>query len=131
MNSMSQPTPEEYAAPRLTPAVQVVVALCVAVAFLQVTIISPEDAAAWLGLQPSHVEHAWWTFLTYAFVHTGAWFLVVNVFTLLVFGPRVEQAWGTRTFTLFFLWCVAGGALAHFLIVRNGALAGAAAGVFG
>ena len=128
---MSQPAPEEYAPLQLTPAVRALMAVCIAVAFLQVTIISAEDATAWLALQPSHVDHTWWTFLTYAFVHTGVWYLVLNVFMLLVFGPRVEQAWGTKAFTLFFLWCVAGGAAAHFLIARSGVMAGASAGAFG
>jgi membrane associated rhomboid family serine protease len=128
---MSQPVIEEYDAPRLTPAVQVVAALCIVVAFLQATIISPEDMTTWLGFQPSHMQQAWWTVLTYAFVHGGLWHLTLNVFTILVFGPRIEQAWGTKRFVMFFLWCVAGGAVAHLLITRTGVLIGASAGIFG
>jgi membrane associated rhomboid family serine protease len=126
-----QPTLEEYDAPRLTPAVQVIAVLCLGVAFLQATVISPEDMSAWLGFQTAHAQREWWTVVTYAFVHGGLWHLALNVFTVLVFGPRVEQAWGSKTFTVFFLWCAAGGALAHLLVTKTGVLIGASAGIFG
>ena len=43
---------------------------------------------------------AWWTLVTYMFVHAGLWHLAFNMFTLWMFGPRVEQVWGTRGFHL-------------------------------
>jgi len=128
---MSHPTLEEYETPRLTPAVQVFAVLCVVVAFVQATIVSPEDMTTWLGFQASQVAHAWWSVATYPFVHAGLWLLVLNVFALLVFGPRVEQAWGSRAFVVFFLWCAAGGAAANALLARSVVLTGASAPVFG
>jgi hypothetical protein len=38
---------------------------------------------------------------------------------------------GTRAFTLYYLWCGLGGAVAHLLFVRTGLLVGASAGVLG
>ena len=38
---------------------------------------------------------------------------------------------GTRAFTLYYLWCGLGGAVAHMLFVRTGLLVGASAGVLG
>ncbi len=102
-----------------------------AAALLQATIVTPSDMAAWLGFRASNVAHAWWTPVTYAFVQAGMWPLVVALFSLLVFGPRVEQAWGTKPFAAFFLWCVLGGALVHAAFSRGGTMEGAAAGVFG
>ena len=38
---------------------------------------------------------------------------------------------GTRAFTLYYLWCGLGGAVAHLLFLRTGLLVGASAGVLG
>jgi hypothetical protein len=48
-----------------------------------------------------------------------------------VFGPRLESAMGTRAFTLYYLWCGLGGAVAHMLFVRTGILVGSSAAVLG
>lgn len=116
---------------RVPPAVRWLTIAWLGVALLQATAVTPADLTAWLGFHPGNATHAWWTVATYALVHASAWPLAISVFTLLVFGPRVERVWGTRTFALYFLWCTAGGALAHALFVRSGTLEGAAAGLFG
>ena len=103
----------------------------VAVAVVQATIVTPADMMTWLGFRASGVSHAWWTLGSYAFVQAGTWPLVVTLFSLVVFGPRVEQAWGTKAFAVFFFWCVLGGALVHATFSHGGTLEGAAAGVFG
>ncbi len=100
-------------------------------ALAQATVVTPADMAAWLGFRTAGVAHAWWTLASYALVQAGTWPLVVTLFSLLVFGPRVEQAWGTKAFGIFLLWCVLGGALVHATFSRGGTLEGGAAGVFG
>ena len=65
------------------------------------------------------------------FVHFSLWHLALNMYALLVFGPRLEFEMGTRAFTLYFLWCGLGGAMFHLLFVRTGLLIGASAAVFG
>ena len=116
---------------RVTPAVRWLAIAWLGVALLQATVVTPADLTAWLGFRVADVAHAWWSVASYGLVFGGAWPLVISLFTLLVFGPRVEHVWGTRTFALYFLWCTAGGALAHALFVRSGTLIGASAGLFG
>jgi len=115
----------------LTPAVRWLTIAWLGAAVLQATIVTPADMMGWLAFRPSHVGHAWWTLVSYAVLPDGSWPLVVALFTLMVFGPRVERVWGTKSFTAFFVWCVAGGALVHAMFVRSGMLVGPAAGLFG
>lgn len=115
----------------ITPAVRWLAIVWLGVALLQATVVTPADMMSWLAFQPLRVEHAWWTPLSYAFVPDGTVMLMLALFTLLVFGPRVERVWGTKTFAVYFLWCAAGGALAHAMFVRSGVLVGPTAGLFG
>jgi rhomboid family protein len=116
---------------RLTPAVRWIALIAVGVALVQATIVTPADMAGWLGFRPAGLSHAWWTAFSYTFVQPGIWPLAATLFALLVFGPHVEQVWGTKTFTVFFLWSVLGGAVLHAMVSRTGVLQGPAAGVFG
>jgi membrane associated rhomboid family serine protease len=117
--------------PRLTRAVQVLVAINVAMLFLQRTVVRDADAFAVLGFQAGSLQRTLWSALTYMFVHYGVWHLALNMYVLLAFGPRLERAMGTRAFTLYYLWCGLGGAVAHMLFVHDGILAGATAGTLG
>ncbi|HEU4990635.1 MAG TPA: rhomboid family intramembrane serine protease [Gemmatimonadaceae bacterium] len=115
----------------LTPAVRWLAIVWLGAALLQATVVTPADLAQWLAFRPSQVTHAWWTPMSYAVLANGTWSLLLSLFALLVFGPRVERVWGTKAFSAFFLWCVAGGALTHAMFVRSGVLLGAEAGLFG
>jgi hypothetical protein len=54
------------------------------------------------------------------------------MWTLWLFGPRLEQAWGQRSFSFYYLLCGLGGWLADLLIIHNGSpLLGASAAIFG
>lgn len=113
----------------MTPAVQALIAINVAMLFLQWTVV---------GMLPSLLAYrgeplrAWWTPITYMFVHGGLWHLALNMYTLWVFGPRVEHVWGTKRFVWFYLWCGLGGVLAHALFgASNASLVGASAAIFG
>jgi membrane associated rhomboid family serine protease len=119
-------------APRLTPAVQWLLALNVAIYFLQVTIIQPADLQSALGFDPARFPSHWWGVLSYAFAHGGFWHVALNMYTLWVFGPRVEHAWSAGEFTRFYIVCALGGAAAHALLGRDGGLLiGASAAVIG
>jgi membrane associated rhomboid family serine protease len=79
------------------------------------------------------------------FVHAGLAPLLVNMYALYLFGPRVERTWGaegatsqekswraqSRRFAGFYLLCGLGGVAFQLLFFRGGALAGASAAVFG
>ena len=116
---------------RLTPAVQVLIAINAAILFLQWTIVSSGDVFAVLGFQDGSLQRTLWTAVTYSFAHYGFWHLAVNMYALFAFGPRLEAAMGARGFTLYYLWCALGGAIAHLVFVRTGILIGASAAVLG
>jgi len=124
-------TPIRPDARRLTPAVQVLIAINAAIMFLQWTIVSGSDVFAAFGFQDGSLERTLWSALTYSFAHYGFWHLAVNMYALFAFGPRLESAMGTRAFTLYYLWCALGGAIAYMVFVRTGILVGASAAVLG
>ncbi len=129
---MATPTQfDEHETPQLTRGVRVLLGISVAMLVLQWTIVSNADAFAVLGFQDGSLQRSLWSAATYMFVHFGAWHLLLNMYALVVFGPRLEAAMGTRAFTLYFLWCGLGGAMFHLLFVRTGLLIGASAAVFG
>jgi hypothetical protein len=66
------------------------------------------------------------------FVHGGLVHLLLNMWTLWLFGPRVERAWGASTFTWYYLWCGLGGWAFHYMFQPNGGiLVGASAAILG
>jgi membrane associated rhomboid family serine protease len=117
--------------PRMTPAVQWLLAANIGVYFLQITLLGPENVYSALGLSVGDLASGWWTPFTYMFVHAGLWHLAFNMLALWMFGPRVEHSWTTRGFTYFYIWCGLGGAVAHLLLQRNAGLIGASAAVSG
>lgn len=116
--------------PRMTPAVQWLLAANIGVYFLQVALIGSENVYRALGLT-GDLAYGWWTPFTYMFVHAGLAHIAFNMFALWMFGPRVEYSWNTRSFTYFYIWCGLGGAVAHLLLQRNAGLIGASAAVSG
>jgi len=121
----------EQQQPRMTPAVQWLLAANIGVYFLQLTLFRSDAVYRALGLSADSLTSAWWTPLTYMFVHAGLWHLAFNMLALWMFGPRVEHSWNTRGFTYFYVWCGLGGALAHLLLQGNASLIGASAAVSG
>ncbi|RME95789.1 MAG: rhomboid family intramembrane serine protease, partial [Alphaproteobacteria bacterium] len=75
-------------------------------------------------------------FLTNMFLHGGWLHLVLNMWTLWIFGPAVEDRLGPVRFTLFYLVCGVAAGLAHALANPNSIVpalgaSGAIAGVIG
>ena len=121
---MSSPYSSELESPRVTRAVLWLIATNVAIYFLQITV--QEDLPAWLGFSTAaFASRHWWTALTYMFVHAGFWHLLLNMYMLYAFGPRVERAWSTAGFSWYYLWCGLGGVLFHFMLDQGGLLVGA------
>ena len=118
--------------PRLTPAVQGLLAVNVVIFFLQVTLpMPPQDLQLLLGFRMEDLQGAWWKALTYMFVHGGFWHLLGNMYMLWLFGPRLEHAWSSGGFLRFYVLCGLGGWLAHIMLQRDGLLMGASAAVYG
>jgi membrane associated rhomboid family serine protease len=122
---------EASESPRMTRAVQWLLALNIGVYFLQLTLFSPDAVFSALALDPARFPSSWWTIVTYMFVHAWLAHLAFNLFTLWMFGPRLEHAWGTRTFTQFYLWCGLGGAVAHLLFAQHSSVIGASGAISG
>ena len=117
--------------PRMTRAVQWLLALNIGVYFLQLTLFGPDAIYSALALDPARFPSAWWTVLTYMFVHAWLAHLAFNMFTLWMFGPRLEHVWGTRSFVRFYLWCGLGGAFAHLAFAQHTAVIGASGAISG
>jgi membrane associated rhomboid family serine protease len=68
---------------------------------------SLEDAIRLLYLVPYTVVHSFtiWQVATYLFLHGGVWHLLVNMFTLWMFGRSLESDWGTRQFLKYYFLC--------------------------
>jgi|SRR5690242_886364 len=129
---------------RLTPAVQVLIAITLVVMLAQTAVGYP-DMRAWLGFDTATFSTRWWTPITYMFVHAGLAPLLLNAYVLYLFGPRVERQWANgdssesrttrgaaaRRFAGFFILCGLGGVAFQLVFFRGGSLAGASAGVFG
>ena len=124
-------TADESHAPRLTPAVQWLIAISVAIYFLQLTVVRTDVVAGALGFHAGPLSETWWTVVTYMFVHAGFWHLALNMYTLFLFGSRVEREWSAAEFTRYFLLCGMGGLLLHLLFFRGSTLVGASAAVYG
>ena len=117
--------------PRMTRAVQWLLVLNIGVYFLQLTLFGPDAVYSALALDPARFPANWWTVATYMFVHAWLAHLAFNMFTLWMFGPRLEHEWGTRTFVWFYLWCGVGGAIAHLVFAQHSAVIGAAGAISG
>ncbi|MBN2344135.1 MAG: rhomboid family intramembrane serine protease [Deltaproteobacteria bacterium] len=70
---------------------------------------------------------------TYAFLHAGIFHLLMNMFFLWLVAPQLEDHWGKRVFSIFYLGCGVAGALVHHvthlgseipIVGASGAIAG-------
>lgn len=117
--------------PSITPVVQALIAANVAVLFLQWTLVGDADTFRWLAYRDGALLSRWWTIATYMFVHGGLVHLALNMYTLWLFGPRLEAEWGAPRFAALFAWSGLGGVAAHALFGGAGFLVGASGAVFG
>jgi membrane associated rhomboid family serine protease len=92
----------------------------------------------WLALSPYQVIHNFriWQLGTYLFLHGGVWHLLVNMFTLWMFGITLEKDWGTRRFLKYYFICGVGAGLcdvtANALLGRWGSSTiGASGAIYG
>lgn len=130
---MAISTYDEFDTPRNPTAVYWLIGLCVGVFFLQSTLVGDANMENALGYASGDLENrSLWTIVTYMFVHGGLAHLGLNMWTLWLFGPRVERAWGSSTFTWYYLWCGVGGWAAHYMFQKQGGvLVGASAAILG
>lgn len=124
---------DEFEQTRSNNAVYWLIGLCVGVFFVQETLIGGNNMARMLGYASGDIEsRSYWTVLSYMFAHGGILHLGLNMWTLWLFGPRVERAWGSSAFTWFYIWCGFAGWLFHYMFqTPGGVLIGASAAILG
>ena len=79
-----------------------------------------------------------WQLITYSFLHGGFIHLFLNMYALWLFGSRIENAWGSRAFLIYYFVCVFGAGLVQLFVASQGVsdgdvypTVGASGGVFG
>lgn len=78
-----------------------------------------------------------WQPLTYMFMHSGFGHIFCNMFAVWMFGPVIEEEWGSRKFLVYYLVCGLGAALTQELVWMYaiggypGVTVGASGAVFG
>jgi len=130
---MSYPATNDQDYPRMTSAVQALIAINVVIMFLQMTVVPPEAMQSALGFSFAAAPTHWWTIVTYMFVHLGLMHALVNMYTLYVFGPRLEHLWGAKKFLVFYFLSGLGGLICYTLFFRDSGslLIGASGAIFG
>ena len=101
----------------ITPAVKFLLALNVAVFFLQLVV--PADVVTLFGLVPYLIWHQFyvWQLFTYQFLHAGLFHILFNMLALWMFGCTLERRWGSEFFLKYFFVCVVGGGILNALLV--------------
>lgn len=126
MSSVSQMPTENQRIPRISRAVLWTVAALGIVQFLQWTVVQPADVQSVLGFRRGDVDLGrWWTTLTFPLVHPDVTLLLLNVYALVLFGPRLEAEWGTGRFSALLAVAAVGGWMMHLISGNTGQLLGA------
>lgn len=139
MNQFYTRAPEKF-----PPAVRTIIIINVAVWLLQMA--APNlwgyDLTARIGLWPVGLGFQPWQLITHMFAHADSGpyqyiHILFNMFTLWMFGRILENVWGSKRFTIFYLLCGLGAAGLHLLMqyfLGNGVAdmaVGASGAVFG
>ena len=131
---MSQTSPaaaEHQRIPRISRMVLWTVAALGIVQFLQWTVVLPADVQSVLGFHRGDVDVGrWWTTLTFPLAHPDVTVLLLNIYALVLFGPRLEAEWGTARFSALLVAAAVGGWMLHLISGNTGQLLGASALAF-
>lgn len=114
-SSMNRPASVQFAAPRMTPVVKIVLIASAALFLLQLIGESAGfSLSSIFGFVPAYLAKGWiWQPFTYAFLHAGLFHILFNLLVIWTVGTELEGTWGSRTFTAFFFVCAVGAAITH------------------
>lgn len=75
-------------------------------------------------------------YLTYMFIHGGFWHLFFNMWQLMIFGPAIEQIYGSKRTAIYYILCGFGSAFAnqilgYFDIIPVSVVIGASGAIYG
>ena len=79
------------------------------------------------------VKGMYWQFFTFMYTHANFTHIFFNMFTLLMFGPTIEETMGKKKYFIFYTLCGIGSGLFHILItgLNSVPLVGASGAIFG
>lgn len=124
--------PERSETPLVTPAALWLAGVLMAAHFLQWTVFTAEAMQGVFAFQRGDLDAGrWWSVATYAVVQPSLLMLGLNVYLLMLFGPRLERFWGARRFVGFAALAALGGWIVHLFVGGTGTLLGASAVGFG
>jgi len=71
---------------------------------------------SFLGLRfPENNSFKFWQIITHMFMHGGSMHILVNMFTLWMFGVQVERVLGSKRFLFFYISCGLGAAIIQLI----------------
>ncbi len=124
--------PERSDTPLVTAAASWLVGALVIAHFLQWTVFTAEAMQGVFAFQRGDLDAGrWWSVATYALVQPSLLMLGLNVYMVLLFGPRLERFWGPHRFVGFAALAALGGWIVHLFVGGTGTLLGASAVGFG
>jgi len=115
----------------MTRIVQALIAINIAVLFLQMTaLVKYADTASWFGFDSDALPGRWWTTVTYMFLHGGWGHLAGNMYALFVLGSVVEYTFGAAAFLVIYVLAALGGGVASYIFL-DAPTVGASGAIFG
>jgi membrane associated rhomboid family serine protease len=85
-----------------------------------------------LAMIPQLVDSGeWYRLITAMFLHAGLWHIGFNMYALYLFGPTIEQAFGTRRFVAMYFVAGLAGSAASFAFPPHVPSLGASGAIFG
>ncbi len=133
----SRPTPPEarpqfrVEAPQQDKPVMIYILLGINVLVFLVDMALGQSLTAWGAKDNLAIIHGqYWRLVTPIFLHGGWLHLGFNSYFLYIFGPQVEQTFGTIRFTIIYLLSGIAAAIASFALTANPSL-GASGALFG
>ena len=95
-------------------------------------ILLGQEVVSELALVPSLIDAGeWWRLLTPILVHGGAIHLFFNMYILFIYGPNVEQTFGSIRFVVMFLIAGFMGSAFSYAFPPESASVGASGAIFG
>lgn len=72
-----------------------------------------------------------WQLISYMFMHGGIGHIFFNMFTLYMFGPQLEDVWGSKRFFNFYMICGIVAGLTHLVLGGGAPAVGASGAIMG
>lgn len=123
-----------YSGANFSGSIKILIIINIAV-FILVNLFSKFPWFSLFGLVPRYVFTRFmiWQPLTYLFLHSGLWHLVINMLMLWMFGSVIESTWGSRQFLFYYFFTGIAAGLCSFIFAFHSSIpvVGASGAIFG